>query len=80
MPKKWARTGSKQKRRKRHTMDPPIMAPVMCGVILGHGFNLVKEDFCIKLAGDLGAELFDTCCDYLIFWRLEELSQCPFPV
>jgi hypothetical protein len=53
---------------------------VISDVLLGHGFELVKEKLGVKLAGDLGAELFDSGHDYLIFWLLEKLSQGPGPV
>ncbi len=46
----------------------------------GHCFQLVDQDLGVKLAGDLSAESVDSCCDFLIFWLLEKLSQGPGPV
>jgi hypothetical protein len=53
---------------------------VICGVLLGLGFELVRENLGVEFAGDLGVELFNSGRDYLIFWLLEKLTQGPGPV
>ncbi len=44
---------------------------------LGHGLQLVEQDLRIEPPRDLGAKLFNSGGDYLVFWLLEKLSQRP---
>jgi len=54
--------------------------PVVVGVLLGHGFELVNQYLSIELPGNLGAKLFNSCGDNFVFRFLEKLSQGPCPV